>query len=215
MPAIETARAWYPAEDPVHGFDHILRVYRLAERLAAAEGADLEIVRAAVLLHDAAPPPLPGADPETRENHHHTSAAFARQVLAAEGWPEDRIQAVEHSIRAHRFRDPSTAPQTLEARVLFDADKLDAIGATGVARAVAYAALDGQPAYSPPSAEFIKTGQKAPGEAHSAYHEYLFKLSKLADRLHTPAARRIAAGRCQFMAAFFERLAAEADAADF
>ena len=56
MPTIEQARAWYPINDPVHGFDHVLRVYRLAERLAAAEGAELEIVRAAVLLHDAAPP---------------------------------------------------------------------------------------------------------------------------------------------------------------
>ena len=50
---IETARSWYPANDPVHGFDHILRVYRMAERLAIEEGADLDIVHAAALLHDA------------------------------------------------------------------------------------------------------------------------------------------------------------------
>ena len=54
MPTIEEARRWYPADDPVHGFDHVLRVYQLAEHLALAEGADLEIVRAAALLHDAA-----------------------------------------------------------------------------------------------------------------------------------------------------------------
>ena len=53
MPTIESARSWYPVNDPVHGFDHVLRVYHLAEQLALAEGADLEIVRAAALLHDA------------------------------------------------------------------------------------------------------------------------------------------------------------------
>ena len=53
MPTLEQARSWYPASDPVHGFDHIQRVYRMAERLAVEEGADLEIVQAAALLHDA------------------------------------------------------------------------------------------------------------------------------------------------------------------
>ena len=55
MLTIDIARMWYPAEDAVHGFDHVLRVYRMAERLAQAEGADIEIVRAAALLHDASP----------------------------------------------------------------------------------------------------------------------------------------------------------------
>ena len=58
MPTIEQARAWYTDSDPVHDFDHVLRVYRLAERLAEAEGADLTIVRAAALLHDAEGPSL-------------------------------------------------------------------------------------------------------------------------------------------------------------
>ena len=52
MPTLEQARQWYPEQDPVHGWDHILRVYHMAERLALAEGADLEIVHAAALLHD-------------------------------------------------------------------------------------------------------------------------------------------------------------------
>ncbi|MBN2148384.1 MAG: HD domain-containing protein [Anaerolineales bacterium] len=205
MPTIEAARTWYPIDDPVHGFDHVLRVLALAERLAQAEGADLEIVRAAVLLHD--------AEGEARSNnrlaHHHASAEFARQVLSAENWPEERIAAVQHCIRAHRFRDSSQPPQSQEARILFDADKLDAIGAIGVARAIAYAARAGQPAYSPPSDEFIKTGKRQPGEPHSAYHEHIYKLRKLKDMLHTPSARRIADERHQLMEAYFERLAAE------
>jgi uncharacterized protein len=207
MPTIEQARQWYPDADPVHGFDHVLRVYRLAERLARLEGADAQIVLAAVLLHDAQGGSTGQA--ADRLDHQLASAEFASLILHAEGWPAARIAAVQHCIRAHRFRDESEQPATLEAQVLFDADKLDAIGAIGVARAVAYAARAGQPAYAVPSPGFLQNGQLAPGEAHSAYHEYLFKLRKLQERLYTPAAQVIAAQRHAYMAEFFTRLGEE------
>lgn len=222
MPTIEQASHWYPLNDSVHGFDHVLRVVRLAERLAQAEGADTEIVRAAALLHDAQGKETiamsedgggarsDGGSP-AREEHQQISAAFAEGVLRAAGWPEERIAAVQHCIRAHRFRDRREPPETLEAQVLFDADKLDAIGAIGAARAIAYAAQAGLPAYSPPSEQFRRTGQKEPGEIHSAYHEYLFKLSKLEERLYTPTARSIAAGRHRFLEAFFQQIIAETE----
>ena len=214
MPTIEEARRWYPADDPVHGFDHVLRVYQLAEHLALAEGADLEIVRAAALLHDAAPPDDHPGESGTvviagRIQHHQAAAQFARQVLRERGWPDERIAAVQHAIRAHRFRDDSEQPQTLEAMVLFDADKLDAIGAIGAARAVAYAAQHHQPAYATPSEHFRQSGQTEPGESHSAYHEYIYKLSKLIDRFYTVSGRRLAEVRHRRMSAFFEQLAAE------
>lgn len=207
MLSLEQARAWYPQDDPVHGFDHIERVYALALRLAEAEGADSEIVAAAALLHDAQDPQADTHD--ARLEHHLASAAFARQILAAQGWDEQRIAAVEHCIRAHRFRDDREPPATLEAQVLFDADKLDAIGLVGVARAVAYAARAGQPAYAPPSPDFLKSGRLAPGEPHSAYHEYLFKLRRLQERLFTAEAQRIGAARHTAMQEYFERLAQE------
>jgi len=218
MPTIETASSWYPDNDPVHGFDHILRVYRLAERLARAEGADLEIVRAAALLHDAEGENSPSQrssvarHSENRPAHHHISAQYAAQVLRVEGWSERRITAVQHCIRAHRFRDDSEQPETLEAKVLFDADKLDAIGAIGVARAVAYAARASQPVYAPPSERFINTGEREPNELHSAYHEYLFKLRRLRSLMYTTAGRALAEERHHFMAAFFERLESEISA---
>jgi uncharacterized protein len=205
MPDIEQARAWYPASDPVHGFDHILRVYHLASRLAEQTGADLEIVQVAALLHDA----NTAAPGEARASHQRLSADFAAQVLREEGWSEARIAEVQHCILAHRFRDDSEQPHTLEAKVLFDADKLDAIGATGVARAVAYAAHQGNPAYLAPSQQFLEKGLKAEGERHSAYHEYLYKLRKLKERLYTEPARAIAEERHRFQQAFFERLRAE------
>jgi uncharacterized protein len=205
MPTLEQARAWYPRNDPVHGFGHIVRVYHMAERIARAEGADLEIVRAAALLHDAEGP-LTG---DSRVEHQIASAAFARQVLEAENWEEARIAAVEHCIRAHRFRDDREHPQTLEAQVLFDADKLDAIGAIGAVRAVAYAVLDGQPLFAEPSAQFLATGEREPGEPHTPYHEHLFKLRKLKARMFTPTGRRIAQERHDYLENFFARLRAE------
>ncbi len=208
MPTIDQAHHWYPDLDPVHGFDHVLRVYRMAERLALVEGADVEIVHAAALLHDAEGSATAGGE-IGRSNHHHASSEFARQILEAENWPPERIAAVQHCIRAHRFRDNSEPPQTLEAKILFDADKLDVIGAIGVVRTVAFDIVVGQPVYSEPSQLFISTGEKEPGEPHSSYHEYIFKLSHIKDRLFTAAARAIAEERHQFMAEFFSRLAAE------
>jgi uncharacterized protein len=206
MPTIEQARAWYPDADPVHGFEHVLRVYRTAEYLAEKEGADLEIVRAAVLLHDAQGSSTGGGD--EREGHHEISAQFAAKVLGDEGWPQERIEAVQHCIRTHRFRSPKT-PETIEAQVLFDADKLDAIGAIGAVRAVAYAVLGGQPPYAQPSESFLKSFDKEPGEPHSAYHEYLFKLSKIREGLYTRTGKTLAEGRHQFLADFFGQLWAE------
>jgi uncharacterized protein len=206
MPSITQAKTWYTNGDIVHDFEHVLRVYQMADRLAKEEGADLEIVRAAALLHDAEGS-APGS--ETRSSHHIRSAAFAGQVLAADGWAEDRIAAVQHCIRAHRFRRDGEAPESIEARVLFDADKLDVLGAIGVARTVGYAAMNNQPFYSQPSAQFVATGVKEPGEPHSAYHEYLFKLRKIKDLLYTNTARALAEARDQYLADYFQQLAAE------
>jgi len=208
MPTIEQAKCWYAQNDPVHGFDHIQRVYRLAERLAQAEGADLAIVLAAALLHDAEGP-LTG---ETRSDHQLASAQFARQILAAEGWPDERIEAVQHCIRAHRFRDDREQPGTIEAKVLFDADKLDAIGAIGAVRAIAYAVLDSQNLFVDPSEQFLRTGEKEPGEPHTPYHEYLFKLGKLKARMFTPTGRMYAQARHDYLEGFFTRLHAERNA---
>ncbi len=211
MPTIDKARQWYADRDPVHGFDHVQRVLQLVERIGPELGADAEILHAAALLHDAADAaPVEGGG---RASHELTSAEFARKMLEDEGWTEQRIQAVQHCIRAHRFRS-SESPQTLEAKVLFDADKLDVVGAFGVSRTLGYAQQAGEPVYAEPSASFLESGEHEPGEPHSAYHEYLFKLSRIIEGLHTEPARRIAAERFKVLEAFFEQLAAEARGED-
>lgn len=199
------AREWYPSPDAVHGFDHIERVYALCEQIGKREGADMEILLAAALLHDAQ-----GSHPDegNRKGHHILSAEFAGDVLSGLGWPPGKIRAVQHCIRAHRFRG-GEKPSSLEAMVLFDADKLDVIGAVGVVRALAYAFQAGQPAFAEPSGSFIATGNREPGEPHSAYHEYHFKLKGISAKLLTKTAREIAEMRQQFLDAFFEELARE------
>lgn len=206
MPTIEQARAWYRGAGVVHSFDHVLRVYALAEKLAKKEGADLGIVRAAALLHDAH-----GASQDQaaeRPEHHERSALFAGETLEKEGWPKERIEAVQHCIRSHRFR-AGAEPETIEAKVLFDADKLDAIGAIGAARALAYAVQAGQPLHAEPSEKFEKTLEAEPGEAYTAYHEFLFKLSRIRSKMYTPSGKAMAAARHEYLEGFFKQLRAE------
>ncbi|BAJ64513.1 HD domain-containing protein [Anaerolinea thermophila] len=206
MPTIEQARGWYSSADSVHDFDHILRVYQTAQHLGKIEGADMEILHAAVLLHDAI-----GSAPgeQARKAHHLASAEFAATILRLEGWDDERIAAVQHCIRTHRYRGTGEVPETIEAKILFDADKLDVLGAVGVARVIAYAALNRQPFYAEPSRQFLEQGILEPGEPHSAYHEYLFKLRKIKDRLFTTSARQLAEERDTYLREFFERFARE------
>ena len=99
--------------------------------------------------------------------------------------------------------------------IKIDADKLDVLGAIGVARTIAYAVQAGQPTYAAPSQRFLESGEKEPGEPHSAYHEYLFKLRRVRDRLNTPAALALAETRHADLVRFFEALADENELRDW
>ena len=207
MLTIEQARALYDDDDPVHGFDHVVRVLRMAEKIGKEMGADMEILRTAALLHDVAEA-HPGKGSK-RVSHEQASAEFAQQFLHREGWAPERVDAVMHCIRAHRFRGRES-PTSLEAKILFDADKLDVNGAFGAARTIGYALQAGQPLFAEPSERFIQEGEREPDEPHSAYHEYLFKLRHIRERLHTEPAKRMGERRHQVLCSFFEQLAAEA-----
>lgn len=200
MITIEEARRYYEGADATHDFDHVLRVLALAERLALAEGADLEIVRTAALLHDVAR----GHADRLAIDHAQAGAEVARRLLA--GHPPERVEAVAHAIAAHRFRS-GPAPETVEARVLHDADKLDAIGAIGVARAFAYGGHEGQRLWSEVPAGYEESAGTR-GE-HTPVHEFHMKLVWIRERLLTDGARRLAAERHAFMLAFFDRLEQE------
>ena len=125
------------------------------------------------------------------------------------------MEAVAHAIEAHRFR-AEPAPTTLEAQVLSDADKLDAIGAIGVARAYAYAGAHGTALWKLPwqaiaggKGDAVRSPDDLGGD-YTPVHEFVYKLDRIPDRLYTATARTIAAERQRFMRAFFDRLDEEA-----
>ncbi|MDE0633103.1 MAG: HD domain-containing protein [Caldilineaceae bacterium] len=196
-------RRLYSSGDAAHDFDHVLRVTRLGVRIAQAEGADDEIVRAAALLHDL---PVSGSG---RSVHHLAAADFAAEILRAAGMDAPRIEKVVHCIQAHRYRDRSIQPQTLEAKCLYDADKLDSIGAIGVARAFAHAGNHGSRLWTEPVADAPPDHAQPDGPEYTPVHEYVYKLRRILATLYTPSAREIGKRRHRFMSRFYEQLDAE------
>jgi uncharacterized protein len=188
-----------------HDWWHVDRVRRTALRLAAAEGADPLIVELAALLHDMADWKFAGGDATAGER-------FARDWLASLEAPADLANRVADIVGRVSFKGagvPTPMP-TIEGAVVQDADRLDALGAIGIARVFAYGGHRGQPLHDPriepaphDSFEAYKGGG---GSSVNHFHE---KLLLLKDRLNTDAARAIAAERHGYMEAFLERFAEE------
>lgn len=206
-------RTLYAVGDAAHDFDHVLRVTRMAVQIATAEGADVEVVRLAALFHDLPAEHAGDNEESVRAGHHFAAADRAVALLQDSGLERERVENVAHCIRAHRFRDASVQPQTIEARCLYDADKLDSMGAIGAARAVAYAAQHGARLWHTPAAQIeadLAAGLSLPvGAAYTPTHEFVYKLQRLYGTLHTESARALGRSRHATMAAFFAALDAE------
>lgn len=183
-----------------HDWEHTMRVERLARHIAKIESADLEIITLAAYLHDV------GRMYEDRSHgkicHAEKSAKIARDLLTKENLSSGKIEQVLHCIKAHRFRG-KIQPETKEAKVLFDADKLDSIGAVGIGRAFQFAAEIGAKLHNP-DVEIEKT--ESYSKEDTAYREFMVKLRKIKSRMLTTEGRRLAKERHKFMVAFFERL---------
>ena len=188
-----------------HDFAHTLRVLKNAERIASEEpGCDANAVRFGALLHDVARPEELASGGKLC--HAALGAEKARRILQEEGC-EDAVFAahVSEIVRTHRYRG-NLRPATPEARIVYDADKLDSLGAFGVARAFHFAGRIGACLHN---TEREALASESYSSQDSAYREYLVKLRGLPDHLLTEPARRIAADRAAFMRAFFDRLNAE------
>jgi uncharacterized protein len=196
----DEARAGFGDARGSHDWDHTERVLHLCLRIGKREKADLFVLMLAAILHDI------GRAEEDRSNgrrcHAAAGAERARTILAKHGLPEDLIERVVHCIAAHRYRK-AVKPETLEARVLFDADKLDSIGAVGIGRAFLFAGEVGARLHDK-DIDVEKT--KPYTKDDTAYREFLIKLRNIKDRMTTAEGRRIARERHAFMTAFFNRL---------
>lgn len=187
-----------------HDFDHTLRVLRNAELLARKlPAADLRIVRLAALLHDFARPEEMAA--KGKLCHAVLGAELVRPLLAENGFGPETIDRVSQAVLTHRYR-ADRVPATPEAEIVYDADKLDSLGAVGIGRAFLFAGRE--------HARLHNTREEALGSAEysredTAYREYLVKLSRLPGCMRTAPGRRIAAERAGFMHEFFDRLNSE------
>ncbi len=186
-------------KDSAHDKDHVYRVLYNAMLIAREEtDVDMELLIAACLLHDVGRAEQI-ADP--RLCHAQVGAEKALDFLRGLGWSEARAKHVSDCIRTHRFRK-SQPPESIEARILYDADKLDVTGAIGAARTLQYNGALGEPIYTTAEDGSILDGSGAQ-EPDSFFREYRYKLEKVYDRFLTEAGARLAAGRKQAAEAFY------------
>ena len=188
-----------------HDFDHTLRVLRNAERLAAEmPEADLQVIRLAALLHDIARPQEMSS--KGKLCHARKGAEICACELKKYDFPQAMIDKICACIRTHRFRGAGPGPQSLEAEIIYDADKLDSIGAVGIGRAFHFAGRENARVHNT-SDEALNSEPYS--REDSAHREYLVKLRHVADKMLTPAGRRHAAARAEFMHDFFEQMEKE------
>jgi uncharacterized protein len=181
--------------DGSHDTAHLARVWANARAIQAEEGGDAELLAAAVLLHDCVH--VEKSSP-LRPQASRLAAERARGLLAGLGWPAARIEAAAHAIAAHSF-SAGIAPETLEARILQDADRLEALGAIGIARLFYTAGRMNSLLYDPadPRAE-----RRALDDRAFAIDHFRAKLLRLEGGFQTGAGRRMAGERTRLVAEF-------------
>lgn len=200
--------AWLGSEmsvvDAAHDLSHVRRVVASAKRLAAEESADLAVVLPAAWLHDCV---AVAKDSPDRPRASRLAAEKAGAWLREHGYPATTIPAIEHAIAAHSF-SAGIAPETLEAKVVQDADRLDSIGAIGVARCFVTGGAMGRSIYDE-TEPFPLT--RVPDDNRSTVDHFYTKLFALEGTMQTTAGRALAAQRTAFMRVFLNELANEID----
>ncbi|AFK21983.1 HD domain-containing protein [Pyrococcus sp. ST04] len=165
-----------------HGLSHTERVLKLALEIGKKEGADLEVLALAAILHDVA---RPLEEKGLIKDHAKESAKIARDIL--NNYP--KIEEVVHAIEAHRF-SRGVEPRTLEAKILSDADKIDALGAVGIARVFMYSGEHGR-------------------SIEDSIRHFEEKILKLKDLMYTKTGKKIAEERHKIVEDFLEELKKE------
>jgi uncharacterized protein len=192
-------------QSPAHDFQHILRVYKNAEMISRQEdGVDLDIVLAAALLHDLVV--YPKGSSKTI-NSADDSADLAKKILFEyKNYPIEKIEKVADTIRTHSY-SKKLNPSTLEGKILQDADRLDAIGAIGIARTFSIGGSENRSLYNPADA-FCESERQLDDTQWTLDHMKK-KLMILKNSMHTKTAKKLAEQRTEFMELFLNQLRKE------
>lgn len=185
-----------------HDWDHTLRVFNMAIHIGEIEGANLEVLKLAALLHDIARPIEGKMRKEGKKIcHAEVGSVMAEEILRQYGIDEEKINKIKNCILKHRF-SRGHEPKTKEEKILYDADKLDNIGAIGILRAANYSGTYNAKTHNPnvPFEDVLPHSKE-----DTAYQHYQIKLKKVKNKLFTDEAKRIAEERDKFMKEFFER----------
>jgi uncharacterized protein len=191
-----------PSEDGAHDLSHLQRVWHNARLIHAQEGGDLEVLLAAVLLHDCV---AVEKNSPLRSQASRLAAQKASGVLAQMDWCETKVAAVAHAIEAHSFSANITAT-SLEAKILQDADRLDSLGMLGVARTFYVAGRMGSALYDPQDPE---ANDREYDDRRFCLDHFQTKLLHLADGFQTATGQRLAQVRHERLKGFLEQFKEE------
>jgi uncharacterized protein len=185
---LKTIRPFYEQNDPGHDLSHAVRVAKLAQKIADEEGGDVQVILPAALCHD--------LRRWEAASHSKENAKFIANILKGVGYPAAEIEPVIQAIQCHSSNAPKP-PSTLEEKILFDADKLEGLGAVGIGRCFAVSGALNQ--------SILDAGM----DTSTAQHMLTGLMSRYYDRLHTETARRIGKARHDFLLAFVGQLQIE------
>src|SRR5215467_168578 len=199
-------------EDAAHDYDHLVRVTALADKIRSFEGGDLPTIWAAVAFHDL------GQERERRNGGDHAliGAELAEELLSYTPFPQQSIPAVQQAIQDHRITG-GVIPQTLEGRILYDADKIDCLGAIGIGRLYCITGRYNQKVFAPIpddivepiDPQMIRSLRRRPDYSPSIEFQLLF--GNLPERMTTKTGREMAHERYVYMQEFFTRLRLEVE----
>ncbi|MFL6509657.1 MAG: HD domain-containing protein [Nitrososphaera sp.] len=190
-------------QDPAHDFQHVMRVYKNAKLIGTQEGAIMRILLPAVLLHDIVVYPKGSNNSRMSSDD---SADLAEKILQRLRYSQHEINGISYCIRAHSF-SKRLIPASLEGRILQDADRLDALGAIGIARTFSVGGSEKRTFYNAGD-PFCRSGRR-PDDKQWTLDHFHTKLLQLKDLMHTRTAKRIAQQRTRFMMLFIRQLQKE------
>lgn len=197
------AKKYFVGASGCHDWSHVDRVRNLALHIGKKEKADLKVLEAACLLHDI------GRKEEMDSNgkfcHAEKGAQIAEKFLLKLKLDKKDVENIRHCVISHRSRN-EFIPQTIEAKVLFDADKVDSIGAVGVGRDFLFAGYIKKSMYTGREKEMLKKGKDCSySDDDSAVMEFEFKLKKIRNKILTKTGKKVALERHDYMVDFFKK----------